>query len=496
MQGTSFHSHPGAAAFRGHRFPALRAEPAKQSRRPALYWLAAPTLFPSLACAAAPQRLDLTEHPVGFIAIAAFLLGYLFVVLEEITDLRKSKPMMLAAAIIWVAIAAVYTARGLPEVAEAAVRHEILEYGELLLFLIVSMTYMNALEERLVFHSVRNWLIGKGFDYRSLFWVSGVSAFALSSIVNNMAVAMLMTAVIMALGRDNRRFVALCCINIVVATNAGGTFSPFGDITTLMVWQQGVVTFWQFFALFLPAVVNFMLPAALMHFAVPHGRPGREQAMVGTKRGAKQIAFLFLLTIATTVIFHNVLHLPPALGMMAGLTYLQFFGYYLRKSHRDETDLSQEVIEAYDYNRRFDIFDVARMEWDTLLFFYGVVLCVGGIGFLGYLAHASSFLYGQLGPTTANVLVGIASAVVDNIPVMFAILSMRPDMSLGQWLLVTFTTGVGGSLLSVGSAAGVALMGQTKGVYTFGAHLKWLPVIALGYGGSILVHFWINGRLF
>ena len=142
----------------------------------------------------------------------------------------------------------------------------------------------------------------------------------------------------------------------------------------------------------------------------------------------------------------------------------------------------------------FDVFNpVARAEWDTLLFFYGVVLCVGGLGYVGYLSLASEVMYLQWGPTAANIGVGLISAVVDNIPVMFAVLSMNPDMDQTQWLLVTLTAGVGGSLLSIGSAAGVGLMGQARGVYTFFAHLKWTPAIALGYFASIGVHLWING---
>jgi Na+/H+ antiporter NhaD/arsenite permease-like protein len=145
----------------------------------------------------------------------------------------------------------------------------------------------------------------------------------------------------------------------------------------------------------------------------------------------------------------------------------------------------------------FDVFrKIARAEWDTLLFFYGVVLCVGGLGFIGYLALASKVMYLDWGATNANIVVGLLSAIIDNIPVMFAVLTMMPDMAMGQWLLVTLTAGVGGSLLSIGSAAGVALMGQTRGNYTFFGHLKWSPVIALGYAASIAVHMWINGRLF
>ena len=104
----------------------------------------------------------------------------------------------------------------------------------------------------------------------------------------------------------------------------------------------------------------------------------------------------------------------------------------------------------------------------------------------------SGFMYGELGATNANILVGVLSAIVDNIPVMFAVLTMNPEMSHMQWLLVTLTAGVGGSLLSIGSAAGVALMGQARGQYTFFSHLKWTPVIALGYGASIWAHLLLH----
>jgi Na+/H+ antiporter NhaD/arsenite permease-like protein len=121
-----------------------------------------------------------------------------------------------------------------------------------------------------------------------------------------------------------------------------------------------------------------------------------------------------------------------------------------------------------------------------------VVLCVGGLGTLGYLQLVSTHAYEAWGATSANVAVGLASAVVDNIPVMFAVLTANPAMDLGQWLLVTLTAGVGGSLLSVGSAAGVALMGQARGVYTFGSHLRWSWAVALGFAASIATHLWVN----
>ncbi len=457
----------------------------------------APMPGPLLAAEHAADALDLTRSPVGYMALAVFVLAYLVVMAEEFTHLRKSKPVILAAGIIWAMIAYVYVAHGIPHTAEAALRHNLEEYAELMLFLLVAMTYINAMDERGVFDALRAWLLEKGFGFRTLFWMTGTLAFFISPVADNLTTALLMCAVVLAVGKDSPRFVALACINIVVAANAGGAFSPFGDITTLMVWQAGIVDFWTFFALFVPSVVNFVVPAAIMHFAVPGAAPGAVRESVRMLPGARRIIGLFILTIATAVAFHNFLFLPPVIGMLTGLAYLQLFGYYLKmKACRSLRDTAEEAEKIGDVVP-FDVFNrIARAEWDTLLFFYGVVMCVGGLGFIGYLAKLSEVIYTGWGATLANVTVGVLSAIVDNIPIMFAVLKMNPDMSMGQWLLVTLTAGVGGSLLSIGSAAGVALMGQARGMYTFFSHLKWTPVIALGYAASIWVHMWINARYF
>ena len=462
-------------------------------------------LFP-VAVLAAPgmtHRLDLTQANVGLAALAVFVVAYAFVMAEEFTHLRKSKPVILAAGVIWAMIAFVYAGNGDGHSVELALRHNLLEFAELFLFLLAAMTYVNAMDERLVFQSLRAWLVGKGLGYRSLFWLTGLLAFFLSPIIDNLTTALVMCAVLMAVGKDNTRFVSLGCINTVIAANAGGAFSPFGDITTLMVWQKELVEFTTFFKLFLPSLVNFLIPAAIMHFAIPTGKPATDSDNITMRRGAKRIMLLFMCTILTAVSFHNFLHLPPFLGMMTGLAYLQFFSYYLKKTHiAGAADLSalggvSDVAMGDASEAGYDFFSrLARAEWDTLLFFYGVVLCVGGLAFIGYLELVSTLLYVDIGPTFANITVGVLSAIVDNIPVMFAVLSMNPDMDLGQWLLVTLTAGVGGSMLSIGSAAGVALMGQSRGQYTFFSHLKWTPVIFVGYVASILVHMWVNADTF
>lgn len=604
-------------------------------------------LSPAIVWASAEQgaAIDFTSTAYGYMGLLVFVAAYALVPLENKIHLRKSKPVMLAAGVIWILVALGYASVGDTHTAHEAIRHSLLEYAELFLFLLVAMTYINALEERNVFQSLRAYLVSRSFSLRKIFWITGALAFMISPIADNLTTALLMGAVVMAVGAGNKAFVPLACINIIVAANAGGAFSPFGDITTLMVWQKGKVQFGEFFLILVPSIINWLVPAFFMSLAIDKQVPKVGDEAVAMKLGARRIMILFLVTIATAVSFHNFLHLPPAAGMMLGLGYLGFFSYYLqiREGREDRYDsilgerthealhplaaLMQrrknlsEFIEQYaeptfmidndhivthwnqameklsgvpanrvvgtrrhwhpfyekerlvladlvlenfpkeeigrhygghhkqihaieqayqaaayfphlgkvgkwlsisaapvkdekgkvigvvetlhDYTEQkrkashFDLMKrIARAEWDTLLFFYGVILCVGGISQFGYLGMVSNYMYAGLGATAANTAVGILSAIIDNIPVMFAVLTMDPNMPVGQWMLVTLTAGVGGSLLAIGSAAGVALMGTARGIYTFGSHLKWTPVIAIGYVLSILAHLFINAKHF
>lgn len=449
-----------------------------------LLMLLAPWSLASGGSSSAPT-LDLTGHNLGILAVFIFVGAYGLVIAEEFIHLRKSKPVLLAAGLIWILVAVLAkSVDNGTDLMDEALSHNLMEYASLLLFLLTAMVYVNAMTERHVFKALRSWLVTKGLSYRQLFWFTGILAFFISPIADNLTTALLMGAVVLAVGADKPKFVTVAFVNIVIAANAGGAFSPFGDITTLMVWQSGHVTFFEFFKLFIPSVINFVIPAALMTLTIPKEKPSTNWEAETIKPGGKRICLLFLITIITAVSFEQVLHLPPYLGMMMGMSYLFFFGYYLKiKFHNGDTQVGE-----------FNVFNkVARAEWDTLLFFFGVIFCVGGLGTIGYLVEISSVLYDGLGATTANILAGIFSAVVDNIPVMFAILTMNPEMSHYHWLLITMTAGVGGSLLSVGSAAGVALMGQSKGLYTFFGHLRWSWAIALGYAASIYAHYLING---
>ncbi|MCR9244470.1 MAG: sodium:proton antiporter NhaD [bacterium] len=454
-------------------------------------------------------RFDLTGSTPGLIALGIFVFAYLLVVFEERLHMRKSKPVVFAAGVIWLLVAIAYGSH--PESGELAanhmetrVLHHTGEYGALFLFLMVAMTYISAIAHHNVFLWINGWLVSRGFSLRTVFWVTGLLSFLISPIADNLTTALLMGTVVVAVGKGNTKFISAACVNVVVAANAGGAFSPFGDITTLMVWAKGKVHTELFFTLVLPSLVNWLIPAAIMHFMVPKGQPEPMTKEVELKQGWQVVVGLFLATIATAVTFHAVFHLSPFLGMTTGLGYYMIYAWFRNLRHRRKGD--RDPVEFLD--------NVAEVEWDTMLFFFGVIMCVGGLQELTYLQAASEWMFDPeqgIGPDAANVAIGVLSAIIDNVPVMFAVLGMDPSMDIAnqvvpgvagsglhtpmadfQWLLITLTAGTGGSLLSVGSAAGVALMGTAHGYYTFGRHMKFLPAIAAGYCGGILLHYLLN----
>ena len=441
--------------------------------------------------------MELLNHPISIISLLIFVIAYGLVVTEEVTHLRKSKPVLFAAGMIWAMIAWVGAKNDFSHSVEDAIMHAFSEFSQLMLFLLVAMTFINSMTERNVFEKLRSKLLAQDYSYKKLFWITGFIAFFLSPIADNLTTALTMCAVVMSVGVGNKKFVSISCVNIVVAANAGGAFSPFGDITTLMVWQTGTVEFVQFFWLFLPSVVNYIVPAFIMSLFIDGSSENVKNNPVQLKRGAKTIILLFLVTIFFAVSFEQFLHIPPVFGMMTGLSLLQLFAYYLKRTYSRPIAISRE-----GEDQPFGVFkQIAQAEWDTLLFFYGVIMCVSGLSYIGYLTLLSATLYYGISTnpvisfTIANFLMGILSALIDNIPVMFSVLQMhtKESMVLSQWLLITLTTGVGGSLLSIGSAPGVALMGQARGMYTFYSHLKWAPAIFLGYILSIIVHLLIWG---
>ena len=421
---------------------------------------------------------------VGYASLLLFLIAYILIIFEEKIHLKKSKPIVLVGCFMWLLI-------GIYEIKHETgaydfVEHLIAEIAGLFFFLLVAMTYINTLTSLNVFQALRAWLISKGMSYRKLFWATGGLTFILSPFADNLTSALLMSTVAFAVSDGNRKFIVPAFVNIVVAANAGGVWSPFGDITTLMVWTAGKVETIKFAYLMLPSIVNWVIPALIMSFFIPKGKPTPNKERIAMKPGAKRTMLFFMLTIATGVSFHQFLHLPPFMGMMLGLGFLMFVAYYMERWGEEKFLNKLGIKEDRRKSPRHDFFkQVEQVEFDTLLFFFGVLTAVGALQYIGFLKIVGGELYDFMGFTSANTALGIFSSIVDNIPLMYAILNMDLPMGLDQWLLITLTTGVGGSLLSIGSAAGVAVMGINRENYTFMSHLKWAPVIALGYFASI-----------
>lgn len=467
-------------------------------------------LLPSLAFAeGTTQALDLKTHFVGYFAVAITVLAYAIAMTEDLHQMSKAKPMVLGSAIIWFAIFIYYSMLyGTAKNVAVIFQSNLTAYAELFLFITVSMTFLNSMTERGIFDALRIVLVNRQYSYRQLFWITGVLAFLLSTVISSLTVGLLMGYIILEIGKNQPKFVGLAGLNAVVAANAGGTMSPLGGISTFFVWQQNMLHFVEFFTLTVPCIVNFLIPAAIMHFSVIKETPVFSKETPVLKRGSKRIIFIFILTFSITILSNVFFDMPAIAGMIFGLGILQFFAYYLTKSENKSERISHFLTEhekqSYiESQKGFDVFKcIAGVDWDTLLFFYGAMMIVGALSFLGYLDAMAHYLFTEISPTLANIMIGLTSSSIDNGTLMFAVLNMHPPFPTGQWLLLTLTLGVGGSLLAIGSAPALHVLGLMKGRlpegegYTFTLHLRWMPVILLGFFASILTLFFINGARF
>ena len=423
-----------------------------------------------------PHAVDLAVEPFGWFLLAIFIVGYYFIAAEEKYHINKAKPALFTGTFMFMLLGAYYAFNGLDfRPFDTEIAHLILEIAEIFFFLFVAMTYIEALIERNVFDALKERLMRAGYSYKQLFWVTGFLAFFISPVADNLTTALILSTVLITIEKNNKEFLVPSAISIVVAANAGGAWSPFGDITTLMAWSAGKGDFTDFLFLLPASLAGWLVTAYILSRFIPDTTPAKLENIeeVRIHRGGKVIIFLGVLTIAMAVLGKQVMHLPPMWGMLFGLSLLKLYAISLKKYHDHDIQIFKSV---------------AKIENDTLLFFFGILAAVGALHFAGFLAHAVK-LYDMFDHTTVNVGVGFLSAIVDNVPVMSAVLKSSPDLELSQWMLVTLTAGVGGSLIAFGSAAGVGVMGKLRGIYTFGSHMKFAWTILIGYFVSIAVWY-------
>jgi len=423
------------------------------------------------------EAINLATTWVGWLSLAVFVIAYYFIATEEKYEINKAKPSLFAGTFMFMLIGIYYAINGMdPMPLHEELEKLILEIAEIFFFLLVAMTYIETLLERGVFDLMKFKLVSKGYTYKKLFWLTGLLAFFISPVADNLTTALILSTVLFTIDKKNIAFLVPGAINIVVAANAGGAWSPFGDITTLMAWTANKGEFVDFLYLFPASVVGWGVTAFLLSLSVPSGQPpfdpSTEKKPV-VRDGGMVVAYLGVLTIVIAVLGHQFFHFPAMWGMMFGLAVLKLYSFQLGKHSTDS----------------FNIYvNMQKVENDTLLFFFGILSAVGALHFLGFL-HYIHGLYDLVGPTAANVGVGFLSAIVDNVPVMSAILKSSPSMGIDQWMLVTMTAGIGGSLISFGSAAGVGVMGKLRGIYTFGSHMKHSWTILVGYIISIIIWY-------
>ena len=435
----------------------------------------------------AAQHVDLTTTWVGILSFIIFVIAYYFIAAEDKYHINKAKPALFGGTLIFMLIGIYYAMNGLDM---NHLHHEvellIFEIAGIFFFLFVAMTYIEAMIDRNVFSALRYNLVSKGYDYKKLFWITGILAFFISPIADNLTTALILSTVLITIDKENKAFIVPSAVNIVVAANAGGAWSPFGDITTLMVWVDGKGHFVDFLYLFPASFIGWGITAFLLSRFVPSGTPpfAEGEKRVDILPGGKVIMGLFAFTIASAVLSHQVLHLPAMWGMMFGLAVLKLYIFKMSREVRYDSDgIVCPTVNVFSF--------IAKIENDTLLFFFGILAAVGGLHFLGFLEYFTA-LYTEFGATTVNIGVGFLSAIVDNVPVMSAVLKSSPDMGLhahAQWMLVTLTAGVGGSLISFGSAAGVGVMGKLHGIYTFTSHMKLAWTVLVGYIVSVAIWY-------
>ncbi|MBU1641810.1 sodium:proton antiporter NhaD, partial [bacterium] len=279
------------------------------------------------------NMLDLSTTWVGIAVLAIFLIGYYFIATEERYEINKAKPALFIGTFSFMLIGIFYTLNGMdPTPLHNEMTVLIEEIAEIFFFLFVAMTFIETLIERGVFDVMKYNLVSKGYSYKKLFWLTGLLAFFISPVADNLTTALILSTVLFTIDKENHKFLVPGAINIVVAANAGGAWSPFGDITTLMAWTAQKGEFVDFLFLFVPAVSGWLLTAWLLSRAVPKGQPPFDAASEEKPKmrdGGIVVVWLGVLTISIAILGHQFFHFPAMWGMLFGLSILKLYAFRL-----------------------------------------------------------------------------------------------------------------------------------------------------------------------
>jgi Na+/H+ antiporter NhaD/arsenite permease-like protein len=407
------------------------------------------------------QRGYLMPDFLPYLLIALAFLGLLAVVLEEVIHVNKAQVVLFLGALSWVLLFAFSSDTHTHELVQEGLQENIGEIASLWLFLLAAMTFVAYLNKKGLIESLIYRFLPRQVSERKLLIMAGLFSFVFSSLADNITATLISVALILSLNLSAAKTLRFATV-VVFAVNSGGVAMITGDVTTLMIFLAGKVSITNLLLLSLPALTAVLLLAAMLSWSL------RDHAIIQHKendlaRVDLAIAAIFILTILATIAGNVMFDIPPVLSFLTGLSVM----FLVARAYGEDTE--NHPILNY----------IRQIEFDTLLFFLGILLIVGSLKEI----HAlDSFvaLYQHMPAWAANYLMGLLSAVIDNVPLTAALLKADVTMTLQEWMALTYAVGVGGSLLIIGSAAGIVAMSKIDEL-TFGSYLKFFIALIIAY---------------
>ncbi|MCZ2484516.1 sodium:proton antiporter NhaD [Aquirufa antheringensis] len=417
---------------------------------------------------------------MGIASIIVFILGYLAITLEHPLKINKTATALVTGVLVWT-LYAISTGDA------SELGHHLASTSEILFFLLGAMTLVELVDAHQGFYFVSRLI--KTDKVIKLLWIVGLITFFMSAVLDNLTSSIVMVTLLRKLisNKETRKyFVGI----VVIAANAGGAWSPIGDVTTTMLWIGGQISATGIIqSLLLPSLVALLVPLIIASYVLKNQAIGQAAASVALssteERDGKIMLFAGAGSLIGVPIFKTLTHLPPYMGILLALGIVWILSELLHSEKDEEAKKHLSVGYA-----------LTKIDTSSILFFLGILLAIGGLESFGYLHALSDQLAHALGNQNLIVtIIGLASAVVDNVPLVAATMGMYSltdfPMDHVMWEYLAFCAGTGGSILIIGSAAGVAVMGMEK--IEFGWYLKKIGFLALlgyfaGAGLYLLLH--------
>ncbi len=399
---------------------------------------------------------------IDILLLILFLAAFVIIAFEERIDINKAKVGMFFGTLAWIILFVYYRFIGKASEIEHAFNENILEIATLWLFLIAAMTFIAYMDKRGFIENLFYNKLPKKISERKLLLIIGLFTFFVSSLIDNLTATLIAITAILSLNFDGKKLIKFG-VFIVFAANAGGVWLITGDITTLMLFIGDKVEMAPLLVMIIPGLISLFV----LYFLLIRGMNGTITFDKAEKKLTKvdgMIAAIFIMTIIGIILGNVFLGIPPMLTFIFGLSAMFLYAWFHKKKNNED-------LQILDYIR--------AIEFNSLFFFLGVLLLVGMLKEVGVLTQILK-LYEFLPMTVASYCMGIASAFVDNIPLTAALMKSGVELGEAGWLSLNYAVGVGGSILAIGSAAGVVAMGKIKKL-TFGAYFRYSFHVLIAY---------------